>query len=197
MLDYINPLSEEFILKDVLSFLVDILSYINPFSDNFLLKGVLDFLSNIISYINPFSDNFLGKKIIEMLQGVLEYLFVPDNSLINEKIEEIKSRFAFVDGVKQTINEVTNIVYDENSSPSLSINIPDNKTGITKMTIIDLSWYTKYKNYGDTIICCFIYAFFFWRIFIKLPNIIGGHAGSVSSIIDSGIKIGGKESRSK
>ena len=47
---------------------------------------------------------------------------------------------------------------------------------------MDLSWYAPYKNYGDTIIAGFIYVFFLWRIFINLPNIISGGAGSVNDI---------------
>lgn len=155
-----------------------------------MLKGVIDFLGNIISYVNPLSENFLGKKIVELVRDVLVDIFVPDNELINSKIENIKSRFAFVDNVKQTINEVTSIVYDENNSPSFSVTVPENRTGITKIEIINLSWYAPYKQYGDTIICCFVYAFFFWRIFIKLSGIISGTSGSVSDIVSSSFKIG-------
>ena len=190
MLDYLNPVSDKFILKTIID-------YLNPFSDNFILKSVIDFLGNIISYINPFSDNFLGKKIVESLQGVLEYLFVPDNTLINEKIEDIKLRFSFVDNVKQTINEITNIVYDENNSPTLSITVPENRTGIREIEVINLSWYANYKTYGDTIICCFVYAFFFWRIFIKIPAILSGTAGNVDNVVGNFVRIGGKEGKDK
>lgn len=83
MVSYINPFSENFILKGVLEFLGNILDYINPFSDDFILKGVLDFLGSIINYINPFSENFILKDIISyinpfsdkfILKDVLEFL---------------------------------------------------------------------------------------------------------------------------
>ena len=59
--------------------------------------------------------------------------------------------------------------------------------GATKYTeqqtvkIIDFSWYSPYKTYGDLIITGFVYAFFLWRIFINLPNIIHGLGGVVDS----------------
>lgn len=85
ILDRLNPFSDNFILKDVLSFLGNILSYINPFSDNFILNDVLGFLSDLVSYINPFSDNFFGKKlldwIIDGLKNVFKWLFIPPERL--------------------------------------------------------------------------------------------------------------------
>lgn len=191
MLDYINPFSENFILKGVL----EALQYINPFSENFIFKDFFRNIGDILSYINPFSENFFGWKIIDGIKGVLEDLFIPDNSLINDKIEEIKSRFSFINGVKQTINDITTIVYDENNTPTLSISIPENRTGITQVEVINLGWYSKYKTYGDAIICCFAYAFFFWRIFIKMPNIINGSAGETSGIVSDGVRIFGKENK--
>lgn len=192
IIDYLNPFSENFILKSVLDFLGNILSYLNPFSENFILKGVLNFLGDILNYLNPFSENFFGKKIVEWILDILEFLFVPDTTEMNEKIESIKSKFAFIDDIKETINNVTDVVYDENNSPSLSIPIPDNRTGITNVEVINLSWYSKFKSYGDVVITCFTYAIFFWRIYIKLPGIINGTAGSVEGVVDVS-KRGGKE----
>lgn len=99
MVSYLNPFSDNFILKGILEFLGNILDYINPFSDNFILKdiinyinpfsndfilkGVLEFLGSILDYINPFSENFILKDIISyinpfsdkfILKGVLEFL---------------------------------------------------------------------------------------------------------------------------
>ena len=59
--------------------------------------------------------------------------------------------------------------------------------GATKYTeqqtvkVIDFSWYSPYKSYGDLIITGFVYAFFLWRLFINLPNIIHGLGGVVDS----------------
>lgn len=41
-------------------------------------------------------------------------------------------------------------------------------------TIIDLSWYSPYKNYGDSVICMFCYLAFIWYIFKNLSDVING-----------------------
>lgn len=185
LLNYINPFSEDFILNGVL----ELLQFLNPFSENFILKGVLDFLGNIVSYINPFSDNFLGKKIVEGIQGVLEYLFVPDTSEIDIRIESIKSKFSFIEDIKSIANQFSSIIQSTETSKSLTIDIPDNRTGINKLTIIDLSWYEKYKSYGDIIISCVVYIFFFWRVYVNLPNIINGVSSFSSDVASSTINL--------
>ena len=55
----------------------------------------------------------------------------------------------------------------------------ENKWISGQVKVIDFSWYAPYKELGDTIICCFAYAFFYWRIFIHLSDIISGSGGSV------------------
>lgn len=45
-----------------------------------------------------------------------------------------------------------------------------------------MTWYTQFKQYGDLILTGFIYAMFFWRIYINLPNIISGVGGAVNDV---------------
>lgn len=45
--------------QPLFDFIINILDWLNPFSDNFILKKLWDFLKTIISYINPLDDNFL------------------------------------------------------------------------------------------------------------------------------------------
>ena len=60
------------------------------------------------------------------------------------------------------------------ATPSMTINIPNNRTGITQLTVIDLSWYAPYKTYGDLLITVFVYIFFVWRVFAHIPEILHG-----------------------
>lgn len=59
--------------------------------------------------------------------------------------------------------------------------------GATKYTeaqntvVLDLSWYSPYKSYGDLVLTGFIYLFFLWRLFINLPNIIHGLGGFIQA----------------
>lgn len=59
----------------------------------------------------------------------------------------------------------------------------DNKWGVEgQVKVIDLSFYAPFKEYGDTIICCFAYAFFFWRTYLHITDIINGTGGQIVEI---------------
>lgn len=67
-------------------------------------------------------------------------------------------------------------------APSISMNI--NIRGVVKsVNIIDLSWYTQFKSYGDTIMSGIMWLFFIWSTYKKLPSIISG----VSSVGERGV----------
>lgn len=118
-----------------------------------------------------------------MIIDGLKILFVPESSFIEEKVNSIKDKFLFVDSVKLTINDITSVITNEESRPVFYVSVFDNKWGIEgQVKVIDLSFYAPYKSYGDTIICCFAYAFFFWRVFINLSNIINGVGGSINTV---------------
>lgn len=51
-----------------------------------------------------------------------------------------------------------------------------------EIKLIDLNWYAPFKSYGDVILTGFIYAFFLWRMFIRLPSTIHGLGGSTVDI---------------
>ena len=71
------------------------------------------------------------------------------------------------------------LISNVGAAPKLTININYNKYGVKELTIIDLEWYKPYKTYGDLILTGFIYAFFLWRLFITVPNILYGVGGAV------------------
>ena len=50
--------------------------------------------------MNPFSENFFGYKLIELLKQALEFLFVPQQSSIENLVNQVKSKFSFIDSVK-------------------------------------------------------------------------------------------------
>lgn len=176
IINYLNPFSENFILLKLWDFLTTIVDYINPFSDNFILLKLWEFLINIISYINPFDENFFGYKIIELLGDLLEFLFIPSEDRINGLINTVTSKFAFIDSIKIAINSLQDIIDNLGNSPSLSLTLSATPyTPEQEIKVIDMSWYAPYKSYGDVVITGFIYAFFLWRFFALLPNIISGY----------------------
>lgn len=58
MLDYLNPFSDNFILKDVFSFFGTLLDYLNPFSENFIFKQIFTFIGNFFSDMWDFFYHF-------------------------------------------------------------------------------------------------------------------------------------------
>ena len=167
----------------------DLLSYLNPFSENFILLKLWNFLTdifnsivNILSYINPFSDNFFGYKLIELLKEALEFLFVPSEERITAITNTVSDKFSFVDTIKTSIQAFQNIINNIGNAPKLEITIGATKySNEQTVKVLDFSWYAPFKTYGDLIITGFVYAFFLWRIFINLPNIIQGLGGVVDS----------------
>lgn len=143
----------------------------------------MNFLNTIIDYLNPFSDNFFGKKIIELLGDLLKSLFVPSEDRINSLINSVTSKFDFIESIKQAISSLQEIINNIGEAPKLAIPVGSTKyTDEKSMVILDLSFYKPFKNYGDLILTAFIYAFFIWRLFIRLPGIIRGDSYFIDNI---------------
>lgn len=195
ILEYINPLSEKFFLKDFFEFIGDALSYINPFDENFIFKEFFEnifnwlnpfsedfilkklwvFLTDIIDYLNPFSENFLGKKLIELLGELLQKLFVPSEERLQAIPNTIASKFGFVDSIKIAINSFKDIVNNLGNAPSITLNLGATKyTNEMNMKVIDMSFYKAFKPYGDLVITGFVYIFYLWRLFVNISNILNG-----------------------
>lgn len=154
--------------------MVDILSYLNPASENFILKGVFNFLSEILSYINPFSENFFVYKLIELLGELLKSLFIPSEERLVAISDTITSKFAFIDSIKEGVNAIQNMINNLCTSPVLESTSIESKYYNGKLTIIDMSWYKPFKPYGDIVITGFAYILFIWRLFVSAPNIVNG-----------------------
>ena len=97
----------------------DILDYINPFSENFILKSVLEFLDNILSYINPFSENFIGYKIVDLFKNLFSTLFIMTEEqeeayqAKEESINDIiESKFGIFYFFQEEIQKANDYVYN-------------------------------------------------------------------------------------
>lgn len=163
--------------------LADLLKYINPFDENFILKGIIETIGNILSYINPFSENFFGWKLIELFGNLLQKLFIPSEESVNNLVDSVKSKFAFIDYIKSSVNDINSILNGSVPAPSLTIHVSDSSfTTAQDIKVLDLTWYKQFKEFGDKIITGFIYALFIWRIYIGLPNIISGAGSTINDV---------------
>lgn len=184
MFSWLNPTSNKFFLKNLFNVL-------NPFSEDFFLKQLFNwinpngdefFLTKLFSWINPFSENFFGYKIIDLFSELFKFLFVPSEESVNNLVDSVKSHFGFIDTINNTVEVIKDMFNNTSELPKVDITLKENKWYSGKITVIDLSWYAPYKEYGDLIISAFIYVFFLWRIFVKLPGIINGASGGISEI---------------
>lgn len=128
--------------------------------------------------------------IANAVTAVLTALFVPDEVVTLEKVATMQSYFQFTDDIKNAVADFKTFLFGITPSPILKIPIgkPTSKKynyGIGNYLIIDVSWYDTYKPYGDKVLLALAWAFFLWRIFIKLPGIISGSEGSILSASNS------------
>ena len=125
----------------------EILSYINPFSENFILKDVISFLSDLLSYINPFSENFIGYKLIELLGDLLKWLFIPSDDYFTSNFNNMKdsllSKLSYSSYI--SVLESINNVNSTNTVVSLDGYYVGNTT-ISNNNFINFDFITKYKD---------------------------------------------------
>lgn len=159
---WLNPFSEDFILKDPIGFLQDIVAWLNPFSDKFMLKPITDLVverfATLFSYFNPNHENFILKKVIEFLTNLVDYInpfsdnfllkiaFVPSDGYFSENFSELQKiifdKFPFIEQLAAVINPSTLelSMYSDDLDPQLS--------AIISKTTDDQLSVTMPKKYG-------------------------------------------------
>ena len=146
----------------------NVLNYLNPLSENFILKSVINGIGNILSYINPFSENFFGYKIVEFFKNLFIELFVPQQDQFTEFSNNIKSKFGFVDQIKELVQNLfsfDNSPYSTQSEDTMA-NYPKWEIEYygTKVNIIDFEAFDKYRGVVHGIIICVMYISYLWRL---------------------------------
>lgn len=168
-ISWFNPFSDNFILKNIINFLGSILNYLNPFSEDFILLKLWNFLVEIISYINPFSENFFVYKLIDLLGDLLKWLFVPNNNPFNELSNKFDEKFAFVNQIKTLVNDLLGYTNYGDKAPSFDMTWH----GVT-FSLIDFSLFLNYRTWLHGIILAIAWFVFIFKTYKKLPSIIGG-----------------------
>lgn len=129
-------------------FITNILDWLNPFSENFILKKLWDFLITIVDYLNPFSENFIGKYIVEAIGNILQFLFIPEDGFFENEVNNIKENLSSKIPYQDYINLFEDLK-TVTSGESLSIDIEGYKIGdltISQSDFIDFGGITKYKD---------------------------------------------------
>lgn len=133
------------------------------------------------------------ESIAEAVGNVIKSIFVPDADFISEKWNAIRSRFDFADSISSSgelILDVLNGIDPE--PPVIYVDLGDAEGRYYlggQVAFLDLRWYERYKPTGDAIISAFLWLVFVWRMFIKLPGIIGGLPGDfvMQGVTDLGL----------
>lgn len=120
------------------------------------------------------------------MEGIKE-LFVPEKDYMTDKVEVIKSKFGIVESIEETINEFNKFMTRVLAGipPRIEINLAAAEGGIdygTTAYALDMAWYARYKPMVDTVLSSMMWAFFAWRVFKRLPNIINGVSSGVDDI---------------
>lgn len=134
------------------------------------------------------SFNSIISNLATGITDFLKYLFVPDINNFNEKFNNVKSFYGFIDGIKSTIQYITNYFYSTTGKvPKITIDLSkaEGKYKYGNEAIaLDMTWYSRFKPYGDAIVIGFCYIIFFWTVYRRLPDIISGAGAIVDKTSD-------------
>ena len=147
----------------------NIFSYLNPSSDNFILKRVISFLTNIVDFINPFSQNFFGKRIVDFIAELLKDMFIPDEDIFGNLRYDFENKFQFTTQISNLFKTLLNDFNYGDNVPSFSITYEG-----VKANIIDFGPYLEYRSWLHTIILSISWFIFVRKTFNKIPGLIGG-----------------------
>ncbi len=116
----------------------------------------------------------------DTITDALKALFVPSDAVVADTVYSLTSKFEFMNDLKAAGVDIKDALFGITPSPYLKIYImPITKSkygdwGMGEYILIDISWYADFKELGDAIIGTFLWAFFLWRLFLKLPSILNG-----------------------
>lgn len=129
-----------------------------------------------------------------IIEGI-KNIFVPREDFLTEKVETIKSHFGFYSSIVDTVEVFKDFFSQtfEGEPPKITVDLSDSESkynyGETAY-VLDMTWYARFKPYGDKILSAIMLVFFAWRMFKALPSIISGGSTLVNMADSSS---GGKE----
>lgn len=132
--------------------------------------------------------------VITGVQEAIAALFVPDPDAIAVAVDAVKSRFPFFDSIVAT-GEVLKSSISSGEPPKVYAHLENAEGKFSyggTVAVLDMSFYSRYKATGDAIISAILFAFFVWRIFVKLPSIISGYSGDVQTFVEIDDKLNGR-----
>ena len=107
----------------------------------------------------------------------MEDLFTPNTDAMEEILNDFSDRFPWTTVLFDYSRDLGRI-FDDSEPPKIYIHFQDSEDNrfhkVGTQVIFDASWYEPYKPTGDAILSVFIYAFFLWKLFKRIPDILSG-----------------------
>ena len=163
-----------------------------------LVTSISGFFSNVISTIQAVPSAFSSwlDQIIELLRGLagvisdalveaLSLVFALDAEYVQSEVDKMTSDFVFLGSMVDFGRGLVDVFYGIGSKPPvLYVDLDDAEGDIVwgdRVVFLDLTWYERYKSYGDAIISSFLWAWFGWRLLHNIPGLLNGTSGAVPS----------------
>ena len=133
----------------------------------------------------------------------MKSLFIPREGFIKEQLTNLKARFMWFDRVIKFASDFMDMIqavyYVEPPAMNVDLSKLNSKYWSVSGTvnILDLSWFEPYKKSSDTIISAILWMCFFWRIYLRIPDILQGSGSIVSDYSDMEYKLSRKGERKK
>ena len=113
-----------------------------------------------------------------LLNGI-KAIFVPSEDFLTEKVEALRERFEWIDPFITMADALSGEI-SAGEPPVIYVHLGNAEGKYNwggTVTFLDLSWYSRYKPVGDAVISGFLWAWFVWRMYLKIPGLIAGMPG--------------------
>ena len=142
----------------------------------FLTEGV----QNILDFLKDISLSIF-KPVLDALKDA----FLVRDGYFESKISNLRQKYSFVDSILGFCLGIRDVCLGIGSEPPiLYIDLAAAEGSVNwgqRVVFVDLTWYSRYKPYGDAIISAFLWAMFSWRVLHMIPGLINGTTGIVGS----------------
>ena len=186
----------------MLAILAVIKAYISTHIPNLISEKVDSVKETVISLPDTFSNWFergisIGESILEKVLALPQTIadavaqaiavaFVLDEAYMRAEFDALLSDFKFLGSMVDFGRGVVDVFYGIGSKPPiLYVDLDAAESEFDygdRVVFLDLTWYERYKPYGDAIISSFLWAWFGWRLLHSLPGLINGSSGAVPHI---------------
>lgn len=121
-------------------------------------------INTILSYLDPFSDNFF-----------LKIAFIPSQEFIDMNNFRMRSlfedKFTWIDNFRLIFEDIKTKLDEDSNAPQFNITLPERFGGKT-VSIINFESFDSVRLLIKNIIRIFIWLFFIFKMYKKLPKII-------------------------